>query len=166
MAAGAALLVAVLFLSSSSSLHRVVRISIVSLRSFLSAASLFSSIRQASRSTFRFSFSNSSGVRAREAFPFLFGLLLELSVVDGSEVETDGFPEEETAFTVVTKDVHGVAVAMNVFVEDVLDEVAGTKRAAFELNLISTAFRGIGTDGLDTRNSVGNGKGGGGGGGG
>ena len=166
MAAGAALLVAVLFLSSSSSLHRVVRISIVSLRSFFSVASLFSSKRQASRSTFRFSFSNSSGVRAREALPFLVGLTLVLDAVDGREVEIDRFPEEETAFTVVTKDKLGVAVAISVLVEDVLDEVAGTKGAAFELNLISAGIRGIGTDSVDTRSSVGNGKGGGGGGGG
>ena len=76
MAVGAALLVAALFLSSSSSLQRVVRISTVSLRSFFSVASLLISIRQASRSTLRFSFSNSSGVRARVGLLFFVCLAL------------------------------------------------------------------------------------------
>ena len=67
IAFGAAFLVAWLFRSSSKSLHRVVRISTVSLRSFFSVASLFISNLQASRSTRIFSFSNSSGVRANVA---------------------------------------------------------------------------------------------------
>ena len=75
-ALGASLIAAALFLSSSRSLHRVVRISILSVKSFLSVASFASSSRHASRSIFRFSFSNSSGVNARVLFfPFLTCLL-------------------------------------------------------------------------------------------
>ena len=68
---GAAFLVAALLRSSSSNLQRVVSICIVSVRSFFSVASLFISRRQASHSTFTFSFSKSSGVSARVALFFL-----------------------------------------------------------------------------------------------
>ena len=81
IAVGAAFMVAALFLSSSSSLHLVVRISIVSARSFLSVASLANSSRQASRSTFRFSFSNSSGVSAKVFFDFFICYFSELVLV-------------------------------------------------------------------------------------
>ena len=80
IASGAAFLVAALFLSSSKSLQRVVRISTVSPRSFFSAASLFNSYLQASLSTLKFSFSNSSGVRASVALLFLVCLILEAVV--------------------------------------------------------------------------------------
>ena len=71
IAFGATFKVAALFLSSSRSLNRVVSISIVSARSFLSIASLAISSRQASRSTFKFSLSNSSGVSAKVFFVLL-----------------------------------------------------------------------------------------------
>ena len=86
-ALGAAFSAAALFLSSSRSLHRVVRISTVSVRSFLSVASFASSSLHASRSIFRFSFSNSSGFNARVLFfPFLTCLVFRA----GSDCETDG----------------------------------------------------------------------------
>ena len=67
MASGAAFLRASLLRSCSKSLHLVVRISTVSLRSFFSVASRVILSLQASRSTLRFSFSKSSGFIARVA---------------------------------------------------------------------------------------------------
>ena len=90
IALGAAFLVAVLFLSSSNSLQRVVRISTVSLRSFFSVASLLTSSLQASRSTRMFSFSNSSGVRASVALPFLICLVLEATGAEAAIAATAG----------------------------------------------------------------------------
>ena len=77
MAFGTMFLVATLLRCSSSSLHRVVRISTESARSFFSVATLASSSLQASRSTLKFSFSNSSGVRARVCLTFFCCLILE-----------------------------------------------------------------------------------------
>ena len=71
IASGAALSTAALLRCSSRSLHLFVRISTVSFRSFFSEANFVASRRQASRSTLRFSFSNSSGERARVGFAFL-----------------------------------------------------------------------------------------------
>ena len=78
VAAGTAFLRASLLRCCSRSLHRVVRISTVSSRSFFSEAKSVIFSRQASRSTLRFSFSNSAGVRAR-----VCGLLLFLALVGG-----------------------------------------------------------------------------------
>lgn len=72
--------VAALFLSSSSHLHLVVRISRVSARSFFSVASLANSRRQVSHSTFRFSCSNSSGESAKVFLFFVFCLLFRAVV--------------------------------------------------------------------------------------
>ena len=72
-ASGAAFLSADLFLSCSRSLQRVVKISTVSLRSFLSVASSVIFKRHASRSILRPSFSNSSFVRAG---PFVLDFLV------------------------------------------------------------------------------------------
>ena len=94
-ASGATFLRADLFLSCSRSLHLVVRMSIVSVRSFLSVTSSVIFRRQASRLTLRFSFSNSSGVRAG---PFA---LLFLAI--GFVLETDGAIScGEVAFAVLT----------------------------------------------------------------
>ena len=74
---GAAFRAAALLRCSSKSLQRVVRISTVSASSFFSAATFVSSILHASRSTFIFSFSNSSGVSARVVLTFLVCLDFE-----------------------------------------------------------------------------------------
>ena len=88
MAWGAAFLAVTLLRCSSRSLQRAVSISTVSARSFFSVASNASSVLQASRSTFRFSFSNCSGVKASVSLTFLPGFGLEgatKGIVDRSE---------------------------------------------------------------------------------
>ena len=83
IAFGAIFFVATLLRCSSSNLHRVVRISTDSARSLFSVATFASSDLQASRSTLRFSFSNSSGVRARVCLTFFCCLILEEVVTGG-----------------------------------------------------------------------------------
>ena len=92
---GAASLVAALLRSSSRSLHRVVRISTVSSRSFFSVAILVNSARQASRSTLRFSFSNSSGVSASVLVLHFFNLSFGFTGGGAGALDTAAVDEKD-----------------------------------------------------------------------
>ena len=115
MASGAAFLSASLLRSCSKSLHLVVRISTVSLRSFFSVARRVILSLQASRSTLRFSFSKSSGFIASVAL-FLVWALEEgfgggFIVTVGGAVEVNGgnmFGELTGAGKLDDTDVRGV----------------------------------------------------------
>ena len=146
IAFGAADSVACLLRSSSSNLHRGVRISTVSDRSFFSVASLLISIRQASRSIRMFSFSNSSGERAREDFVFFVCLTLVGSGSDDAgKVVVTMVKEEELVDGGVVVDTVGDRKT-----SDWQVTVVGVKGIAFKLSkaMFVVACMGNGTDGI------------------
>ena len=153
IALGAAFLVAALFLSSSKSLQRVVRISIVSPRSFFSVASLFISSLQASRSTLIFSLSNASGVSARVALPFLGCLALVAAaaagivVVGTAPAVAAGAVAERAAAEVAREGVAGGVEGVEA--GGMLPDVPSVKSVGPD-GMLTDGVEGVETDGMPT----------------